>query len=270
MEVDGEVVGGCLDAVPMNKSGWQTLKNGAQAVYEFADARFFLALNEAMDSERLKTVAQALLESLWELHGPAHFWQSTSSFRRLASFCDATGHLQRGLLSGVSRERVETGFRRLLPVLNHETNYHLGPARLYGASMEVGGASIASGQASLADQAFQAAAAALRSNALPLRVKRWRDCEIRLALALPEPAKAALDVAEQLLGGTDATASLQRIALLKAEVAVLEGDIASAIDVLSLSVAELLNADDQAHAALALMRLGLDPVRKRRHCDGCG
>lgn len=258
IEIEGEAVGGCLEAVPMDKSGWQTLKDGAQAVYEFADARFFLTLTETMDSERLQTVAQALLESLWDSHGPTHFWQSTSSFRRLASFCDATAHLQRGLLGGVTRERIETGFRRLLPVLNHDTNYHLGLARLYGASMEVGGASIASGQASLADQAFQAAAAAAQ------KLKRVtaageamaRLGEIRLALALPQPAKAALDVAEQLLGGTDATASLQRIALLKAEVLILEGDVAGAIEVLTSSADQLLKAEDQAHAALALMRLG--------------
>ena len=50
--------------------------------------------------------------------------------------------------------------------------------------------------------------------------------EIRLALALPEPAHA-LDVAEALLKKAGSESSLNRILLLRAEVAVLEGNLSA-------------------------------------------
>ena len=59
-------------------------------------------------------------------------------FRRLATSVSAVHQLQRGIIARHTPDRVETSFRRLLPVLQAEKVYHLGLARLHGAAVEFG------------------------------------------------------------------------------------------------------------------------------------
>ena len=257
-EHEGERTGGCLDAVPIRLASWQALPDGAQACYRFGDVRYVLSLTEGMEQKRLKTVARALLDSLWQLHGPAQLWQSLSQFRRLATSVNAVHQLQRGIIARHTPDRVETSFRRLLPVLQAEKVYHLGLARLHGAAVEFGSLATQLGRVAEADQAFQAAAAAAErlQRPGPAGEAMAKLGEIRLALALPDPAHAALDVAEALLKKAGSESSLNRILLLRAEVAVLEGDLSAGVEQLSDAVDRLTASKDVSHAALALMRRG--------------
>ena len=257
-EHEGQHTGGCLQAVPMRLAGWQSLSSGAQSYYRFGDVRYVLSLTEGMEAQRLETVGKALLDSLWQLHGPAHIWQSLSQFRRLATIVNAVQHLQRSIIARDTPDRIETSFRRLLPVLQTEKAYHLGLARLHGAAVEFGSLATQLGRVTEADQAFQAAAAAAErlQRPGPAGEAMAKLGEIRLALALPEPAHAALDVAEALLKRAGSESSLNRILLLRAEVSVLDGDLSAGVNRLGDAVERLTAANDVAHAALALMRRG--------------
>ena len=165
--------------------------------------------------------------------------------------------LQRGIIARHTPDRVETSFRRLLPVLQAEKVYHLGLARLHGAAVEFGSLATQLGRVTEADQAFQAAAAAAErlQRPGPAGEAMAKLGEIRLALALPEPAHAALDVAEALLKKAGSESSLNRILLLRAG-PVLEGNLSAGVEQLSDAVDRLTASKDVSHAALALMRRG--------------
>ena len=104
-------------------------------------------------------------------------------------------------------------------------------SRLYGAGMEVGGLFVSSAKPGLADQAFQgAAAAAQRLGRGPAAGEALgRLGELRLAMALPEPARVVLELAERLMAGDEQRGNRARIALLIAEVMVLEGGYEDAV-----------------------------------------
>ena len=234
------------------------MSDGAHPVYEFDDVRYVLSLTENMDPERRSTVAQALFGQLWAFHGVAGAWQSISTMWRLAALSGRHGVLQQNVLGPAEPARIEMSFRRLLPVLQYEKVYRLGTARLVGAAMEFGGLAIAMGNANDADQAFQAAAAAAQrlSRLGAAGEAMARLGELRLALALPSPARAAFDVAAQLIEKGGSQGSLNRLGLLKAEVSVLEGQVAEACESLSKAVDGLIQQEDFGHAALGYMRWG--------------
>ena len=95
---------------------------------------------------------------------------------------------------------MEVAFKRLVPVLGLNAVYHLG-LQDFSAAMERGGLMNAMGRASEADHSFQVAAATAQR--LGQRASAGealaRLAELRIALALPGPAGAALEVAEKLL-----------------------------------------------------------------------
>ena len=166
--------------------------------------------------------------------------------------------------------RAEAAFKRLLPVLGLEGDYHLGLSRLYGAGMEVGGLFVSSAKPGLADQAFQgAAAAAQRLGRGPAAGEALgRLGELRLAMALPEPARVVLELAEKLMAGDEQRGNRARIALLIAEVMVLEGRYEDAVQRLRRATSDLTHLGDASHNALAHMEIGTTSVRTRPLGEG--
>ncbi|MCA9547043.1 MAG: hypothetical protein KC613_21725, partial [Myxococcales bacterium] len=114
------------------------------------------------------------------------------------------------------------------------------------------------GRVQLADQGFQAAAAAAQrlGRPGPAGEALAKLAEVRLALALPKPAEQALDVAEKLLQQADHGRSLARIALLRAEASILDGEVQPALTLLKQGVDALRSLGDAGHTALGLVRLG--------------
>lgn len=258
LEIDGQTVGTCDAAVPPGRTIWADLPDGLHPVFRFGDARLVEALRATLEPDERKRVAAGLRDTLLQGYGPASAWQVADRVWRLDVEAGRDRQVQQLLLGGAPLDRIEAGFRRMLPVLGSERPYRLALARLYGAAMEAGGMATATGRIQLADQGFQGAAAAAQRLGRPGQAGEAlaRLGEVRLALALPQPATQALDVAEQLLTAAKHDRSLARVLLLRAEVKVLEGDLQGAIALLREGIKRLETLKDPGHAALGLIRLG--------------
>ncbi|MCB9539667.1 MAG: tetratricopeptide repeat protein [Myxococcales bacterium] len=258
LEFDGEVVGGCDAAVPTGRTIWADLPDGLHPVFRFADARVPAALQARLaDEERLKA-ARTLRDALLQGYGPAGAWQVADRLWNLDLIAGRDRQVQQLMLGTNVPQRVEAGFRRMVPVLQAKSPYRLALARLYGAGMEMGSVASVTGRVQLADQGFQAAAAAAQrlGRPGPAGEALAKLAEVRLALALPKPAEQALDVAEKLLQQADHGRSLARIALLRAEASILDGEVQPALTLLKQGVDALRSLGDAGHTALGLVRLG--------------
>lgn len=257
-ELDGAEVGTCAAAVPAEGMGWSDLPDGLHPTFRWADPRIPAALRAGLDPDTHKKHATALRDALLAGYTTTGAWQIADRIWRLSIAAGDGRPVQQWLLSTRDAPRVEAGFRRMLPILNVDAPYLLAIARLYGSAMEAGALGTMTGRVQLADQAFQAAAAAAQRMGRPAAAGEAlaRLGEVRLALALPQPATAALDLAEKLLQGHNQPHSIARLSLLRAEVRVLEGEIDDAIDLLKRGVDALRRAGDIGHVALGLVRLG--------------
>ena len=256
-ELDGAVVGTCEGAVAPGTL-WASLPDGLHPAFSFVDPRLASALVATLEPQDLAERAGGLRDALLNKYGPAGVWQVADRIWRLDMTSKRPRQVQQLLVGTQNPARIEMGFRRMLPILQAQNPYRLALARLYGTSMEFGALAASQGKVQHADQAFQAAAASAQ------RLKRpgpagealARLAEVRLAVALPRPAVAALDVAEPLLQSGGHTASLARLLLLRAEARVLEGDLRGAEVLLRTGVKRLKETHDRGHEALGLMRLG--------------
>ncbi|MEE2787307.1 MAG: hypothetical protein VX589_08205 [Myxococcota bacterium] len=257
-EIDGQRIGGCAAVVPLELSSWGAAEHGLIQRYSFGDARYVAELIRDLPDERRQTIGTGLFDALLDAYGREGLWKVASCAWRLAETRPLRAKLMGLMMGPLHSERSEAAFRRFLPVLTLEENYHLGLSRLYGAGMEAGTVGVSNGKPAIADQAFQAAAAAARrlGRGAAAGEALGRLGELRLALALPEPARAALSVATRLLDGPEHRTSRARIGLLVAEISILEGDFQRAANELAGIVDELLKVEDWSHQALALMRLG--------------
>jgi len=256
--IDERVVGTCEAAVPDGGQLWSDLPDGLHPLYRFADIRVARALVERLDDGSRRRYARSLRDSLLNAYGPAAAWQVADTLWNLDLVAGRDRGVAQFLMGQTNPGRLDAAFKRMLPVLRASTPYRLALSRLYGAAMEVGTFATATANVQAADQGFQAAAAAAQ------RLKRpgaagealARLAEVRVALALPEAARQALDVAEQLLGGGGHGRSLARIQLLRAETCVLDGDVREGVARLRAGIERLRSNDDPGHAALGLVRLG--------------
>lgn len=257
-ELDDAEVGTCADAVPPEGMGWADLPDGLHPTFRWADLRVPAALRAGLDETTRKAHAAKLRDTLLAGYTPAGAWQIADRLWRLGQEAGDRRPVQQWLLTTRDAPRVEAGFRRMLPILNVETPYLLALARLFGSAMEAGALGTMTGRVQLADQAFQAAAAAAQRMGRPGAAGEAlaRLGEVRLALALPGPATAALDLAEKLLQAPEHARSVARLGLLRAEIQVLEGDLDAALDSLKAGVERLRAANDPGHVALGLVRLG--------------
>ncbi|MCA9537565.1 MAG: hypothetical protein KC620_01680 [Myxococcales bacterium] len=256
--VDGEEVGGCEAAVPSEERQWTDLADGLHPVFRFADARLAASLAAGLSPERRASAAKGLRDALLAGYGPAGAWQVADRLWALTLLAGRDAQMQQWLLQSRDAARIEAGFRRMLPILGAQQPYRLALSRLYGAAMEAGGLGTMTGRVQLADQAFQAAATAAQrlGRPGPAGEALARLGEVRLALALPQPATQALELAEQLMERAGHERSLARIALLRAEVKVLEGELEAATGLLRSSIEQLRAQGDDGHVALGLVRLG--------------
>ena len=251
-------VGTCEAAVPSSGRIWADLPDGLHPVFSFADARLSQKLRSMLPEEARQKGASALRDALLDAYGPSHVWQVADRLWRLDRISGQRRLVEQFLLGPATPARVEAAFGRLLPVLQSQKPFRLALARLFGAAMEAGGIAATTGRVGLADQAFQAAAAAAD------RLKRpgpagealARLGEMRLALAAPQPAAAAFDLAEKLLTRAGHERSIGRIGLLRAEVRLLEGDLDGGRKQLERSLDTLRELGDIGHVALGLVRLG--------------
>ncbi|MEZ4431383.1 MAG: tetratricopeptide repeat protein [bacterium] len=258
-ELDGAEVGTCAAAVPPEGMGWSDLPDGLHPTFRWSDARIPAALRRGLDAETRKKHALALRDALLAGYTAAGAWQIADRVWRLSREAGDGRPVQHWLLSTRDAPRVEAGFRRMLPILNVEAPYLLALARLYGSAMEAGALGTMTGRVQLADQSYQAAAAAAQRMGRPGAAGEAlaRLGEVRLALALPQPATAALDLAEKLLQSAgEPGRSVARLSLLRAEIKVLEGEIDDALDQLKRGVDALRRAGDAGHVSLGLVRLG--------------
>ncbi len=257
-ELDGAEVGTCEAAAPAGGMGWTDLPDGLHPTFRWSDPRLPAALLDVLDDKETRQSALGLRDALLGGYTPSHAWQVADRVWRLSLTAGDGRPVQQWLLNTRDAARVDAGFRRMLPILNAKSDYLLALARLYGSAMEAGGLGSMTGRVQLADQAFQAAAAAAqrlgRSGAAGEAMARLG--EVRLALALPQPAMQALDLAENLMSGGSHGRSIARVGLLRAEVRVLEGDLEAAIALLKSGVEALRSAGDLGHVALGLVRLG--------------
>lgn len=256
-ELEGTVVGTCEDAIA-DETVWTSLPDGLHPAFSFVDPRLVSALVATVAAEDRAVRAGGLRDALLNKYGPAGIWQVADRVGRLDFAAQRPRQVQQLLLGTQNAGRIEMGFRRMLPILQAEMPYRLALARLYGTAMEFGTFAASQGKVQAADQAFQAAAAAAQ------RLKRpgpagealARLAEVRLALAMPRPAVAALDMAETLLQNGGHTGSLARVLLLRAEARVLEGDLRGAETLLRTGVRRLQESGDRGHESLGLLRLG--------------
>ncbi len=257
-ELDGAVVGTCEAAASPEGMGWTDLPDGLHPTFRWTDPRLPAALLDVLDDKETRQFALGLRDALLKGYTPSHGWQVADRVWRLSLTAGDGRPVQQFLLNTRDAARIDAGFRRMLPILNARTDYLLALARLYGSAMEAGGLGSMTGRVQLADQAFQAAAAAAQrmGRTGPAGEAMARLGEVRLALALPEPAMQALDLAEKLLGGGGHARSLARISLLRAEVRVLEGDLDAAVELLRAGIEALRTSGDAGHVALGLVRLG--------------
>lgn len=257
-ELEGEIVGGCEGAVPTGRTVWTDLPDGLHPVFRFGDPRISEALRSTLKGDDLVKAARGLRDALLNAYGPAAAWQIADRAFRLDVLGGQDRQVQQLLLGTSEPQRIEAGFRRLLPVLGAKTLYRLALARLYGASMEIGTLAIANSNVQLANQGFQAAAAAAhrlgRAGAAGEALARL--AEVQIALALPTQAETALDQADTLLGQANRKQSLGRTGLLRAEAKVLLGQMPEAIALLRSGVEALEKHKDLGHAALGRVRLG--------------
>ncbi len=257
-EIDEKVVGTCAQAVPDGEQVWSDLPDGVHPLFSFCDIRVPLALVSRLDDESRTRHARALRDSLLEAYGPAGAWQVADRLWHLDRLAGRDRGVGNFLLGQTNPARLDAAFRRMLPVLRSEKPYQLALARLYGAAMEVGTFATATGKVHAADQGFQAAAAAAQrlQRPGPAGEALARLGEVRVALALPEAAVQALDVAEQLLERAGHDRSLARVELLRAEARVLDGDVRDGVARLRAGIERLRTVGDRGHAALGLVRLG--------------
>lgn len=257
-EYDDAEVGGCDDAVPSSRTLWTELPDGLHPVFRFADARVAHDLRARLEAPAAAEASAGLRDALMNQYQPAGLWQVADRVWRLDRASSQPRMIEQLLLGTNNAQRIEAGFRRLLPVLNAKQPYRLAVARLFGTAMEIGQLATNTGKVQLADQGFQAAAAAAQLMGRPGAAGEAlaRLGEVRLALSLPGPARQVLDLAEKLLIQGKQTRGLARVALLKAETLVLEGSLSEAHALLSTGVNTLREQGDQGHAALAGIRLG--------------
>lgn len=257
-ELDGEVVGTCEAAAPPDGMGWTDLPDGLHPTFRWADPRLPAALVDVLDEKEGRALARGLRDALLGGYTATHGWQVADRVWRLSLAAGDGRPVQQFLLSTRDAARIDAGFRRMLPILNAKSDYLLALARLYGSAMEAGGLGSMTGRVQLADQAFQAAAAAAQrmGRTGPAGEAMARLGEVRLALALPQPAMQALDLAEKLMSGAGHARSLARVSLLRAEVRVLEGDLDAAVELLRSGIEALRAAGDPGHVALGMVRLG--------------
>ncbi len=258
LELDGAAVGGCDAAVPPGRTLWADLPDGLHPVFRFADARLPATLVARLDESARVEAARAVRDALLNGYGPAGAWQVADRLWRLDVVGGRDRQVQQLMLGTNEPQRVEAGFRRMLPVLQAQQPYRLALARLYGASMEMGAVASVTGKVQLADQGFQAAAAAAQRMGRPGPAGEAlaKLGEVRLALALPKPAVQALDLAEQLLSAAGHARSLARVTLLRAEAALLDGDAPAGLALLRQGVETLRKLKDPGHTALGLVRFG--------------
>lgn len=255
-ELDGEAVGTCEKAVPAEGRVWANLPDGLHPVFSFGDARLSAALRAGLPPEVRAQRAGALRDVLLELYGAEHVWQVADTLFRLDVLAGRTRHIEGYVLGLADANRVQLGFQRLVPVLNTKEPYRLALARLFGAATEAGQLGAGQGNIQMADRAFQAAAAAAQrlGRIGPAGESMARLAEMRLALALPGPTTAALDVAEQLLAKANSTRSVARLGMLRGEVKLLEGDLDGAFTHFETARSGLLAQNDTGNAALAGLR----------------
>lgn len=255
-EIEGEAVGGCLAAVRPGVV-WSDLPDGLHPVFEFRDARVVDALRRGLTGPDRQQRARVLRDRLLQAY-QGHAWQIADALWRLDHEGGHDRKVDRLLVGAVSPERAEMAFRQLLPALQQKVPYRLALARLYSAAMEAGGLAVAGRAVEVADRAFQAAAAAAQRLERPGAAGEAmaRLAEVRLALSLPEPAEKALDVASELLERSGRNRSLSRISMLRAELALLRGQVAEGRRLLEAARDELTDREDVGHAALVQIRLG--------------
>ncbi|MCB9522172.1 MAG: tetratricopeptide repeat protein [Myxococcales bacterium] len=257
-ELQGSEVGGCDGAVPSARTLWAELPDGLHPVFRFADARTAQALAAELDAETRARAAGALRDALMNQYRADGLWQVADVAWRLDRMSGQPRMVEQLLLGTSDPQRVEAGFRRMLPILTAKAPYRLALARLFGTAMEMGQVAGATGKVQLADQAFQAAAAAGQRLNRPGAAAEalGRLGEVRLALALPGPAQQAFELADKLLGEKGPPRTKARIALLRGEAQILEGDTQAALDGIRGAVASLTEAGDRGHAALGALRIG--------------
>lgn len=257
-ELDGTAVGGCEGAVPTGNTLWAELPDGLHPAFAWADARVAAGLRATLDDEQRKATAGTLRDSLMNGYQPERFYLVADRCWRLDRASAQPRMVEQMILGTQNAQRIEAGFRRMLPVLNAKEPFRLALARLYGSAMEVGQLAAATGQIQLADQAFQAGAAAAQrlGRMAPAGEALARLGEMRLALSLPQPALAAFDLAEKLLAQSGQTRSQARVTLLRAEVAIVQGDLDLALKLLREGMEVLRGLGDKAHLSLGGLRLG--------------
>ncbi|MBU0553199.1 hypothetical protein KKF91_15125 [Myxococcota bacterium] len=257
-EIDGVPVGGCQGLINPQRRAWGRAAEGLTPIYRFDDPRLALLLRQRLKPEDRAQVARGLRDHLLKLYGPQGAWQIADTLWQLDLQGGAAPTIHQALLGQTDARRVEAAFKRLAPILTVKAPYHLALARLYGAGMEMGSMGAMTGKLNLADQGFQAAAAAASRLDKPgLGGEAMaRLGEMRLAMALPAPARQALDLAEALLKRGAHPTSQARVQLLRSEVTLLEGDIKGAVEQLRVALKQLRALEDHRHAALGLGRLG--------------
>ncbi len=257
-EVDGAAVGGCEALVPTERRVWADLPDGLHPVFRFAPHVSPDALVATLDDSDRRSLAGRLRDALLAAYGPTAAWQVADVLWRLDGMTGRERRVENLLLGPTNAARLDAAFRRLLPVLQAAQPYRLALARLYAAAMELGTYAAATGNVRAADQGFQAAAAAAQrlGRAGPAGEAMVRLGEMRVALAVPEAADQALDLAAKLLGEAGHEASLRRLQLLRAETIVVSGDVRRAVEVLRTAVDSLRAGGDRGHVALGLVRLG--------------
>ncbi len=257
-ELDGRLVGTCDKAIPPARTVWAKMADDVHPAYDFADPRISSDLRRRLTDEERKNHANGLMNQLLEGYQMEGFWQVAPSLYALSQIADRKIEIPQRLLASNDPPRIEAGFRRLLPVLMSKAPFRLALSRLFGASMEIGALASAMGKIPLADQAFQAAAASADRLGRPGAAGEAlaRLGEIRLALALPEPAQQALMLSGQLLEKAGHIQSALRVMLLLAEVDVLQGDLDAAIKRLRETLKALRESGDHGHTALGQVRLG--------------
>lgn len=256
--LDGALVGGCERAVPAGQTLWAELPDGLHPAFLWLDVRVPAALRAKLSEQEHQQSAAILRDTLMNGYQPERFWLVAERCWRLDRTAAQPRMVEQLILGTQNAQRIEAGFRRMLPVLGAQQPFRLALARLYGSAMEVGQLAASAGQPPLADQAFQAAAAAAERLGRPAAAGEAlaRLGELRLALSVPQAATAALDLAEQFLEKGDQKRSLGRVALLRAEVQIQQGDLATAVTELKRGMALLEGLQDRAHMALGGLRLG--------------
>lgn len=257
-EIDGEVVGTCEGAVPPGAQQWTDMPDGLHPVFELADMRLVLGLRARLSPELRRGRARALRDALLQAYQGQGAWQVADRLWWLDQLGGRDRRVETLLVGQPQPSRVDAAFSRLLPVLNAKLTYRLALARLYGAGMEAGALGARTGRLQLADQGFQASAASAQrlQRPGPAGEALARLGEMRVALALPQPARAAIDLAGKLLEQSGHQQSLARLDLMRAEIEVLEANLPEAEKLLEKAATALRGHGDLGHVSLCLVRQG--------------